>query len=769
VSSRDTWMWAALVLALMAFVVAFALDAPALWRGTWLTLTAFLSAVALGPIAGVLVILASSLVIWALPGSSIAFALDELGAQILVAAFAASLGGSWVHRATDQHVRSTLDDGRRARLLVEAAMELGRAHSEGDVLAALPPLASRVMAFDHASVLRVRPDGLVLVAIIPALLPPGHRVAEASVVGRAARSGVTQYVEDVRREPDYVAVPGIPGTASDLAVPLHVGDRVEAVLNVERRAPRAFDDADRRALEALAHIAEAHLERLATLRSVERQRHEADVLASVAHQLTQIEDVHRAATTALDVLVAELDLEGGVVLAVERGRFHALAATRGLLERVPDLAEGVPWGRSRIDEAWRSERPTYVDDASAEETEGPLRTLGWRAFARVPVRDLDGGTVALVFVGAPGRATVWSDDERRLVETIASSLGAALARATQRQRESELLEVVRTMAQSDDSRELYQRAVDASVRLVPGAEAASLLVRDDDGAYAFQAVVGYDLAALQRVGRMTEAEQLVWYGDGADAYRAGRPRLRTGDAVADASAAGADSDTARAVLVDAGRTARIRANVCTPITYGGDAVGVLNVDAFTHEGAFGPRSLALAEALGQHVAVIVRQAHDRAALARSALVDPLTGLGNREAFNQRVEHELARTERYDQPLALAMLDLDGFKAVNDRYGHHAGDRALALVANALQGASRASDTVYRWGGDEFAVVMPMLGPVDARNTAARLAAAVATIDLADVRLGASVGIATYPEDGRDAGSLMRRADDLMYASKGGRA
>lgn len=763
-------MWAALVVALAAFVVAFAFDAPALWRGTWLTLTAFLSAVALGPVAGGVVIAASSLVIWAVPGSSIAFAFDDAGGAIILTALAAAVGGGYLHRATERHVRSTLADGRRARLLVEAAMELGQAPTEHDVLAGLPPLASRVMAFDHASVLRVRPDGLTLVAIIPPLLPEGQRIdEERSVVGRAARTGLTQHVEDVRREPDYLAVPGITGTGSELAVPLSAGDRVVAVLNVERRTRRAFPPEDRRALEALARIAEAHLGRLATLRSVERQRRDADLLAWVAHQLTQVEDVHQAAGTALEVLVSGLDLEGGVVLGIERGRFVALAATPGLTERVPDLAQGIAWGRGRIHEAWRSDAPTYVDEAPADGGAGPLGALGWGAFALVPVKDTDGGTVALVEIGASTRATAWSDDERRLVEAVASSLGAALARASQRRRESELLEVVRTMAQSNDAGDLYQRAVEAAVRLVPGAEAASLLVRTDEGTYGFEGVVGYDLAELQAAGTLTEAEQLRWYGDGVLGYREGRPRLRTGDGVAAASAAGTTRDVAREVLTAAGRTAGIRANVCTPIAYQGDVVGVLNVDAFTHEDAFGPQSLDLAEVLGQHVAVIVRQAHDRAALARSALLDPLTGVGNREAFNRKVQDELARSTRYDQPLALAMLDLDGFKEVNDGLGHQAGDRALALVAKALQRTSRASDTVFRWGGDEFAVVMPMVGPQDARSAGARLAAAIAEIDIEGIRVGASVGIATYPEDGRDAASLMRRADDLMYVSKGDRA
>jgi diguanylate cyclase (GGDEF)-like protein len=112
-----------------------------------------------------------------------------------------------------------------------------------------------------------------------------------------------------------------------------------------------------------------------------------------------------------------------------------------------------------------------------------------------------------------------------------------------------------------------------------------------------------------------------------------------------------------------------------------------------------------------------------------------------------------------------MIDLDGFKEVNDRLGHAAGDRALALVARTLREATRAADAVFRWGGDEFAVVMPMIDAEEAQAATERFARAIADLDVDGLRLGASVGIAGYPQDGRDAETLMRRADDLMYASK----
>jgi diguanylate cyclase (GGDEF)-like protein len=755
------WWWTA---GLGAFAVGHLAGAPQPWLAAWLTLIVGFVAASGGARLGVAAIAGAALLTWWWPGDAPRSLWTDVG--VAATALLAAAAGGLVQRAARSSAEAARAGGRRARLLVEAALDLGAAPDEDAVLSTLPPLVTRVLACEHAAVLRVRPEHLELVAIVPPVVGPGLVVPLASISGRAARTGIAQHVEDAARDPEYVGAPGLTRAGSEFALPLSDGRSTIAVLNVERDRTGAFAAEDRAALEALARIAGAHLGRLRTVADVVRERRESELLAHVARRLTVIEEPQRAAAAALELLVDALGLEGGVVFTIERGVFRPLAATVGLPDDVLQVLDGgLPWGRGRIHRVWRQSRPVYVADDAVENPEGPHRDLGLRALAIVPVTDPDGETVALIEVGARAAARAWTEDDRRLVEAVASTLGAALARATQRIREGELLEVVRVMAQSDATDELYRRGVEAAVRLVPGAEAASLLVRAEDGTYAFAAAEGYDLEQLRAAGPMTEAEQLVWYGDGVAGYRAGEPRLRVGGAVAAASAAASPGHAARTVLDGVGRSRQIRANVCIPIAFQGDVVGVLNVDAFTREDAFGRRSIAIAEALGQHVAVIVRQAHDRAALARSALVDPLTGIGNREAFNRQVTIELARAKRHDHRLALAMIDLDGFKEVNDRLGHAAGDRALALVARTLRDATRAADAVFRWGGDEFAVVMPMITSEEAQSATERFARAIGELDVEGMRLGASVGIAGYPEDGRDTETLMRRADDLMYASK----
>jgi diguanylate cyclase (GGDEF)-like protein/PAS domain S-box-containing protein len=162
----------------------------------------------------------------------------------------------------------------------------------------------------------------------------------------------------------------------------------------------------------------------------------------------------------------------------------------------------------------------------------------------------------------------------------------------------------------------------------------------------------------------------------------------------------------------------------------------------------------------------LRQLQD--SMAALALHDPLTGLANRRLFNELLEADLARTQRNGLPLAVAFLDLDGFKKVNDTYGHDVGDLVLCEIARRLVVTVRGTDTVGRLGGDEFVIVYE---PNDANshNLIPRIELALAApIHIAPdivVHCPASVGIADSRTVGHDATKLLAAADDAMYETK----
>lgn len=147
--------------------------------------------------------------------------------------------------------------------------------------------------------------------------------------------------------------------------------------------------------------------------------------------------------------------------------------------------------------------------------------------------------------------------------------------------------------------------------------------------------------------------------------------------------------------------------------------------------------------------------------------DPLTAVLNRRGFEERFEVEIERVSRTDEPLAVLVGDLDHFKALNDRYGHGAGDDALAAVGRALGEASRGVDTVARIGGEEFAVLMPATTASGAFEAAERLRARVSEIiDPDDRPLTISFGLVTFAGPGRvEPQVLLAAADTALYAAK----
>jgi diguanylate cyclase (GGDEF)-like protein len=147
-------------------------------------------------------------------------------------------------------------------------------------------------------------------------------------------------------------------------------------------------------------------------------------------------------------------------------------------------------------------------------------------------------------------------------------------------------------------------------------------------------------------------------------------------------------------------------------------------------------------------------ARTRSELERLARTDDLTGLLNRRAFMSQLEHELAIASRYGSPLALLLLDLDNFKAINDSHGYSTGDRALELVAETLSRCVRTPDTVARLGGDEFAVLLPHTLHVEARALADRLRVAIArfrSYSRSGRRSGRALSARTCSSSGRRLG------------------
>jgi diguanylate cyclase (GGDEF)-like protein len=210
----------------------------------------------------------------------------------------------------------------------------------------------------------------------------------------------------------------------------------------------------------------------------------------------------------------------------------------------------------------------------------------------------------------------------------------------------------------------------------------------------------------------------------------------------------------------ASRRVNLRSMICVPLKHHAQAVGVLKVYS-PKPRHFGPADVETLNLLSEAISAHLAHASLFELAAKEGRTDALTGLFNRRAYEERRMVEAARSARYGQSLALGLFDLDGFKDVNDRYGHPAGDEVLKGVAQVID-SSRLTDDAFRIGGDEFAVLMPQTDFEGGKIAAERLQTALAEARLGSGTVTASFGIAATIGD---ALSLHDAADRALLQAK----
>ena len=211
-----------------------------------------------------------------------------------------------------------------------------------------------------------------------------------------------------------------------------------------------------------------------------------------------------------------------------------------------------------------------------------------------------------------------------------------------------------------------------------------------------------------------------------------------------------------------------------PIMIGGRKVGVLNVTDKTGGGAYDEVDLSLLEIIGPQVALALERAEwqERATeFQLMSITDSLTGLPNRRYLEERLAEELNRSKRYELPMSFLMIDIDDFKAYNDKNGHQAGDVALQITAHCLKGALRAADVASRYGGEEFCILLPQTAVAEAGVIADRIRQRVSTTEfphgkaqpLGQVTI--SIGVSTFTKNIDSSENIIAAADRALYQAK----
>jgi diguanylate cyclase (GGDEF)-like protein len=486
-----------------------------------------------------------------------------------------------------------------------------------------------------------------------------------------------------------------------------------------------------------------------------------DSLLEVAIASGTVFDPEEQARVALDEIVRIFGAERAFLFGGEQAGDLEVIAGRDV--RGHNLGDCGDYSKSVIERVLAERRPivsTGSDEgevlASASAVRHNLRSI---MAGPVQIRD---NFLGVVYVDSRIARGVFASDDAEILMAISSHIGIAqeTARAAQlevdiesERKKRELAEVIRRttteMTATLDQAEVLERLLEGTRRLVEADRAVAFLLRDDalelyvehrdDGTKVGEAsdwVLG-DL----RIERVMDTAKAQFSGQkgGLD------PALDGVDA--DHSWLGA------------------------PIITRGKLAGMMLLER-DEPHAYGQDHVHLVLALTGQAAIALENARLFAQVERLAVLDDLTQLPNRRRLFEVAENAFKRAKRYDRPMSVIMLDIDHFKQVNDTYGHAIGDDILRTVAQRCAEALRETDTVGRYGGEEFVVVMPQTGLEEARECVAeRLRAEVAEhpveTEKGAVSVTISLGVAELSSVDEDLDALLNRADEALYAAKEG--
>jgi len=207
-----------------------------------------------------------------------------------------------------------------------------------------------------------------------------------------------------------------------------------------------------------------------------------------------------------------------------------------------------------------------------------------------------------------------------------------------------------------------------------------------------------------------------------------------------------------------------KSEMAVPIIFEKEPIGVINIESpilnrFTEDDRI------LIETLSNTIGIAIMNARFFEETKKLAITDSLTELGNYGYLVTSVTKEIEKSKRYDLPMTLIFLDLDNFKRINDTKGHEVGNMILIKVSEIIKEKIRSSDYAFRYGGDEFIILLPLTDKLTSREVAERIRLEIEKTEVSGVKLSASFGVASYPEDGFTCFDLIGKSDKFAYISK----
>ncbi len=583
-----------------------------------------------------------------------------------------------------------------------------------------------------------------------------------------ARRPVTLLGTDARRASNPVRAAAVQeGVVSLLVVPLVDGHELHGVLYLAHDGPRRWRDADLDAAEALAGDAAIAIR---SARTFGRMAAWATQLQSIQHlgsRLSGMSSVHEIGNTIATELRQLITYDNArVYRVVDTGlvpvAFEGHGSTYGA--ESPEsltvaVGEGITGWVARfrvaqlVDDTARDRRGVTIPGSDPDQDESMLLAPMVHEGACL-------GVVVLVKHGL----RQFTEDDLRLLVIYASFAAQAMANAD-------------ATARLRDQSGALERQIRAQRELLRITE--SILTTLDQGLVLEQiterlgSLVRCDNIAIEVVERPTGLlRPLTARGVHAEYFLAPWEPGETGVAtwVVEHNEPVLVTDERSDPRVNHFRsTGAIEGSlIVVPLLGPVGAVGVLTLERLGETSPFDEQDFELVQLFAAQVSIALRNADTFQAAERRARTDDLTGLLNHGTFKDR----LAQAVTAGEPCGVVMIDLDGFKAINDRLGHQAGDRMLREIASAIRGAARDTDEVFRYGGDEFTVLLPRSTAVGVEAVAARIQGSIANVGrdgsvwaAEQVRVSASIGTASFPADGSSDEEVLLAADRACLVAK----
>ncbi len=540
------------------------------------------------------------------------------------------------------------------------------------------------------------------------------------------------------------------GVISGVSAPVILGKTSVGCLNLYYKRRHTFREKDLEALKIFCDFSAIAIHNAGLVSKIESQLKEKLALEPIGIALTstlRLSDVLKTfISTAVDLTNTEM---GSIILVNEKER-KVLKAYN--FYRKSDRLESYK-STARLDKGisgriLSEKRPVVIRDLTKEKDVNPTAIKKKRkGVLGVPVL-MKKKVIAILFVDSSEPRT-FTKREISQVSFLANQAAVAIENARlyeqieQRIRDLSIsYRISQTLISTLDLKTLLTKILDELKRTLGYLNVAILLVDKKTNRLVFKAATGYP----KEIQKM----KLRIGVDGVSGYVAATGKTFY---VPDVS-----KNKLYIKIIP-----HVKSEVVIPLKIGTRTIGVLDVNSKEYD-AFNESEIKLLSSIAAQTANAIEKSRLYEETKILSLTDPLTGLPNRRHFDIIMDTELKKSERYNRPLGLLLVDLDNFKKYNDDNGHIAGDKVLAKYAKLMKTCIRDIDFICRFGGDEFLVVLPETDELFARAVAERIRRKIDKEGL-KFKITLSIGVATYPLDGDDKTSLIMAADRAYYSAK----